>query len=366
MGMEGCIRRGRESVFWPGMRAAIQDYVSKCETCQRYSRKQQRETLRPTDCAARPWSVVGVDLFYMAGTNFMVVVDYYSNFPEIDKLQDTSTLTVIQCLKRQFARHGVPEIVRSDNGPQFASFAFQKFAAEWQFEHTTSSPYFPQSNGKAENAVKTAKQLMMKAKESGTDPLLALLAFRNTPTEGFDTSPAQRLMGRRTRTTVPIHHKLLEPEKVDGVMHQLKRQKERQAMYYDRSAQDMPELEVGDHVWVQPNDGPQWSEKRVIEYLGNRSYRLEDAEGACTRRNRRHLRKVPGPGTNNGVEQDCERTSINTAPTDPKPHIEQEEGEGESKHEEEGKDQSQNTREQRTRIGRRVRLPSRYNDYDLS
>ena len=46
MGMEGCIRRARESVFWPGMRAAIQDYVSKCETCQRYSRKQQRETLK--------------------------------------------------------------------------------------------------------------------------------------------------------------------------------------------------------------------------------------------------------------------------------------------------------------------------------
>ena len=210
----------------------------------------------------------------------MVVVAYYSNFPEIDKLQDTSTLTVIQCLKRQFARHGVPEIVRSDNGPQFASFAFQKFAAEWQFEHTTSSPYFPQSNGKAENAVKTAKQLMMKAKESGIDPLLALLAFRNTPTEGFHTSPAQRLMGRRTRTTVPIHHKLLEPEKVDGVMHQLKRQKERQAMYYDRSAQDMPELEVGDHVWVQPNDGPQWSEEK-----GNRVPRKPIVSfGGCRRR----------------------------------------------------------------------------------
>ena len=75
---------------------------------------------------------------------------------------------------------------------------------------------------------------------------------------------------------------------------------------------------------------------------------------------------MPGPGTNNGVEQDCERTSINTAPSDPKPHIEQEEGEGESEHEEEGKDQSQNTQEQRTTTGRRVRLPSRYNDYDLS
>ena len=92
----------------------------------------------------------------------------------------------------------------TDNGSQFASSAFTAFVSEW-----TSSPRYPQSNGHAENAVKTCKKLMKKAKADGQDPLLALLDWRNTPTEGIGTSPAQRLMGRRTRTLLPTHENLL-------------------------------------------------------------------------------------------------------------------------------------------------------------
>ena len=86
----------------------------------------------------------------------------------------------------------MPDIVRSDNGPQFSSFEFARFAREWQFSHVTFSPHYAQSNGKMENAVKIAKQLRRKAKELGTDPWLALLTWQNTPAQGFDTSPVQQ------------------------------------------------------------------------------------------------------------------------------------------------------------------------------
>ena len=100
-----------------------------------------------------------------------------------------------------------------DNGSQFASQEFATFAREWGFEHVTSSPHYAQSNGKAENAAKTAKSLLKKAKLGESDPLKAILEWRNTPTEGLESSPAQRrLMSRRTRTMLPTRNSLLAPE----------------------------------------------------------------------------------------------------------------------------------------------------------
>ena len=78
----------------------------------------------------------------------------------------------------------------SDSSP-FGAAKFKAFADRWEFVHTTSSPRFPQSNGHAENALKTAKHLMIKAAESGSDPLMALLDWRNTPAEQLSTLPAQ-------------------------------------------------------------------------------------------------------------------------------------------------------------------------------
>ena len=120
-------------------------------------------------------------------------------------------------LKKRFATHGIPDIFHSDNGPPFSSSEFSAFAAIDEFEHITSPPEYPQSNGKAENAVKTSKNLMKKAATTYSDFQLALLDWRNTPTEGMKSSPAQRIFGRRTRTLLPTSKELLEPQLVRDV-----------------------------------------------------------------------------------------------------------------------------------------------------
>lgn len=99
----------------------------------------------------------------------------------------------------------------TDNGPQFSSAEFVTFTKVWSFEHSTSSPHYPQSNGKAENAVKTVKRLFTKCKEAGQSEYRALLDWRNTPTEGLGTSPTQRFLGHRCRTILPMTHSQLEP-----------------------------------------------------------------------------------------------------------------------------------------------------------
>ena len=100
-----------------------------------------------------PWQRVGTDLFQLNGTNFLIIFDYFLRYPEVVKLRGTTSRDVIEILKSTFSRHGIPETVVSDNGPQFSSQEFRDFAKQYEFCHVTSSPLYPQSNGQAERGV---------------------------------------------------------------------------------------------------------------------------------------------------------------------------------------------------------------------
>ena len=148
----------------------IEEYISKCSVCNAYQHKQQKEPMIQHPVPARPWQFVAADLFEFQGKEYLVTMDYYSNFFEVDKLSSQTSREVIDKLKCQMARHGIPDTLRSDNGPQFSSQEFRKFSELYEFDHTTSSPAYPQSNGKAENSVKTASLILLKALEAESDP----------------------------------------------------------------------------------------------------------------------------------------------------------------------------------------------------
>ena len=99
----------------------------------------------------------------------------------------------------------------SDNGPQFVDAEFQKLTKEWDIEHMVTSPYNSKANGQVEAAVKSAMKLLHTTAKGGDDFHLGLLAIPNTPSQGIGSSPAQRLMNRRTRTLLPTTSTLLEP-----------------------------------------------------------------------------------------------------------------------------------------------------------
>ena len=99
----------------------------------------------------------------------------------------------------------MPDTVISDGGAQYTSHKFKMFSEKWRFSYEMSSPGNSKANGAAEAAVKIAKRLLRKYRTAHEDPYLGLLNQRNTPTEGLKTSPAQRLMGRRTKTLFPRH-----------------------------------------------------------------------------------------------------------------------------------------------------------------
>ena len=93
-----------------------------------------------SDLPKYPWQVVGTDLFELNRSNYLLVVDYFSRFPEIIQLTSTTSVRVISTLKSVFLRHGIPEIVRSDIEPQYSSLEFGSSASSHGFQHLTSSP----------------------------------------------------------------------------------------------------------------------------------------------------------------------------------------------------------------------------------
>ena len=175
----------------------------------------------------RPWKMVSQDLFTYKQSDFLVTVDFYSDYWELDHLPDTTSHSVIKCSKAHFARHGIPDTVLTDNGPQFRSQEYEQFSQQWEFNHTTSSPYHSQGNGKAESAVKIAKRIVKKTRHEGSDLQLAILAWRNTPTNGSCYSPVQKLQSRRSRTLLPTPEILLLPQVPTKVQDEIKLKKQK-------------------------------------------------------------------------------------------------------------------------------------------
>ena len=163
LGPDARVRRACDVLFWPGMTTQIKELVQKCAVCNDFQARRQKEPLMTHKIPDTPWSKVGQDLFTLGNETYLVTVDYYSNYFELDLLQDTTAESVINATKAHFARHGIADMI-TDNGPQYSSTQFTAFAREWEFQHTTSSPLHSQSNGKVESAVKISKTLLKKVR----------------------------------------------------------------------------------------------------------------------------------------------------------------------------------------------------------
>lgn len=283
-GVVRCRARARDSAWWPGISKQIQDYVSRCKTCIQH-RRPPTEPLLQTPLPDRPWQELGTDIFEFSGKKYIVVVDYYSKFIELEELSRTTTEVITKVFSQIFARHGCPEVLHSDNGPPFRSNDFQRFANEWGVKLVTSSPYYAQSNGEAERAVQTAKHLLSKSPNVAQ----ALLAHRTTPgPEGL--SPAELLMGRKLRSTVPTAPNTLTPRwhHVRKYRRQYGKRKTREALHYNRRHRTRDRSTIPPHseVWIRAGAASQGRIHRQTEMPW--SYVVETSEGTV-RRTSRHL-----------------------------------------------------------------------------
>ena len=144
-GINKCRQRARQAVWWPGLAKQLENLVTRCTVCRKNQQQRPQPLMQP-EPPQLPWEKVGMDLFEWEQKHYLLVVDYYSRYIEIARLANTMTNEVLKHTKSIYARHGIPEVLISDNGPQYASSQFAVFAQNvWvqklpQVAHTTLRP----------------------------------------------------------------------------------------------------------------------------------------------------------------------------------------------------------------------------------
>ena len=105
LGIEACHRKARDSVFWPNITGDVRDLVSQCSICIELQSQNPKEPMQSHRIPDLPWSRVATDQFKLHGKDYIVVVDFYSDFIEVKMLQENSSSAVIEFLKAQFSRY---------------------------------------------------------------------------------------------------------------------------------------------------------------------------------------------------------------------------------------------------------------------
>lgn len=307
-------QRARMIVFWPGMTRDIRLTRQRCDDCNRNAPSQPSTPPIPSPPPSTPFEAVFADFFNHGGQHYLVVGDRLSGWVEIFGSPSSTNLAgangLILHLRSFFATFGVPEEISSDSGPEFTASCTEAFLHRWGIKHRLSSAYFPQSNGRAEVAVKTAKRLL----RSNTGPsgsvdhdrfLQAILQLRNTPDPDCNLSPAKIVFGRPLRDTLSFVNRLekytnpnvrpLWREAWRSKEEALRTRMSRTCESLKEHSRPLRPLKEGDRVFIQNQSGPhpnKWDKSgTVVDTKGyDQNVVKVDGSGRLTLRNRRFLR----------------------------------------------------------------------------
>ena len=304
-GCTGMQSRAQVSIYWPGMNASIKQRRETCPVCTIKAPSQSREPLVLTPTPDWPFQNICMDMFEIKGHLYLVCVDRYSGWPIIYHLKPghATAKHLIELSRVIFMAYGAPEEVCTDGGPAFVSNDYQNFLKVWDVEHRLSSVAFAQSNGRAELGVKASKRIIYDNTNNdgslNNDRVaIAVLQYRNTPIANVGLSPAQLLMHRQLRDSIPTHPSLYKPHRkwIEAASKReirISRRNVKLSEKYNASAHNLPQLKITDIVAVQDRQKRWIRTGRIVERLDHRQYRVRmDGSGRITLRNRRFLRKI--------------------------------------------------------------------------
>lgn len=233
----------REKIWFPGIDGMVEEKVKSCLPCQAATQAKLPvpEPLNMTPLPTTAWKEVSTDFVgpFPSGEYLLVVTDSYSRFPEVEITTSTSARTVIPKIDAIFARQGIPDILKSDNGPPFNSYEFKQFAEHLGFKHRRITPYWPRANGEAERFMKTIEKCIRAAHLDGKnwkqEMYVFLRHYRATPHTTTGISPSEALNNRKLKTSLPelptsppsLHQKMQQRDK---------HQKEKMKSYADSKA----------------------------------------------------------------------------------------------------------------------------------
>lgn len=201
----------RKSVFWSGLNEDIERYVNRCESCQVLRKDKPNKEYGVWASAVQPFDRIHIDFFHFQSNTFLIVVDAYSRWLEIKRMNRTTASALINVLSEIFSVFGFPKEIVSDNGPPYTSFELSEFYRERNITQTHTPPYHPASNGLVERAVQTAKSVLRKVANDRSDKLQIdkavedfLFTYRNSPHTSKQLIPAHLMLNFRPRSPLNL------------------------------------------------------------------------------------------------------------------------------------------------------------------
>ncbi|XP_022803357.1 uncharacterized protein K02A2.6-like [Stylophora pistillata] len=237
----------RESVWIPGMDRMVEEMVSQCIPCQvaNHSSLPSCEPLSMSALPSGPWQELSIDFCgpFPGGDYLLVVVDDYSRYPEVEIPHPDSI----------FSRQGIPNVVRTDNGPPFNSQDFHLYATHLGFKHRKVTPAWPKANGEVERMMRTLEKAIRIAvieHRSWKQELFTFLRqYRATPHSTTARSPSELLNGRKLKSTLPIHK---QEQPFHDVRQTDANKTEKMKAYADKhNHAKHSDFEVGDRVLIK-------------------------------------------------------------------------------------------------------------------
>ena len=274
MGISKSQNRARHCAYWPGITSDIKHLIESCPTCQCHHPQDPQQLLQPTLAPECPWHLLGTDYFHFDRSEYLIVMDYYSKMPIIRRIPacQCNASKTNSVLQECFAEHGIPEVLCTDNGPQFANALFGKFATDCKFDHNTSLLRNPRINGQAEAVIKTVMGLLTCDKYSSQDPYLALLAYHSMPVAAHLHLPVEMLYQWVLCMTVPQCIRDTNPY-VSAECDHLNQCTAQSAEYYNQQAcHKKPPFLAGQTISVFNDTRNLWLPDTIIPKANNGSY----------------------------------------------------------------------------------------------
>ncbi|GFN79604.1 Pol polyprotein, partial [Plakobranchus ocellatus] len=154
----------REKVWFKNMHTAVEQAVKNCFACQVATPTTTREPLQMSDLPQEPWSKLSADFGHLPdGTYLLVVTDEYSRYVVVDTIKSTSARAVIPRFDKIFAEFGIPDELKTDNGPPFNGIDFKTYLEHMGIKHRKITPRWPQANAETERFMRTIKKAIKAA-----------------------------------------------------------------------------------------------------------------------------------------------------------------------------------------------------------
>lgn len=264
----------RSTVWWPKCDFDIEDFIKRCEHCQKYSPREPQTPLNLWNTPEKAWDRVHIDFTGpYEGQYWFVVIDAFSRWLEIFPMSNANTNNTIQALSTLFSRFGLPRQIVSDNGSQFTSREFKEFCSRNGIKLVFTTPYHSRSNGLVERAIRTFKWRFSKTvteiPNCNNRLQQMLFVYRTTEHSTTSRTPAELFLGRRVNTIFD----LLKPSARNNID-----QRQFVTKNYKDHHTTAREFSPNDPVYVRRPIDQQWSPAVISERTSSLSYNLSTGQ----------------------------------------------------------------------------------------